>query len=90
MATETFYDRLSDDQLVASARKLSQRFDAAWKVCMASHYSSGRHIDAKVQMDGAYEALAHLCSYAYSHRSWQVCEAVYAAANWAPITRENR
>ena len=78
----SWFDQLTDEQLISAARHHAADFDAAWCVSMATYYKEGRHIDAQVSMDRSYKALGALVDYVYNHRPWKVWEEVTQAANW--------
>jgi hypothetical protein len=66
------FDRLTDDQLVDVAQHHVDKFNRAWEVVMANHYKTGRHIDAKYQMDRESELIDVIGQYISNHRPNQL------------------
>jgi hypothetical protein len=79
----TLFDQLTNEQLISATRHHAAKFDAAWAVCMSTHYRSGRHIDAQDTMERQYRILGQLVDYTYGHRPHTVWAAVVKAANWS-------
>jgi hypothetical protein len=68
------FDQLTDDQLISVAKHHLAKFNAAWKVCMSSHYSTGRYIDSNDTMSREYEVLGKIQRYIYDNRPAQLAD----------------
>lgn len=64
----TMFDHLTDDELLQVAKHHQAKFDAAWRVVMATHYRSGRYIDSHDTMEREYIVLGTIGRYIYANR----------------------
>jgi hypothetical protein len=60
---------LTEEQLIAQALILMDKFNSNWITCMNNHYSSGIYIDAEIAMNNAYAMLQRILDYIYAYRS---------------------
>lgn len=75
-------DRYSDEQILAMALRHRAKFDDAWKVCMTTHFRSGRYIDAHDRMERAFLAMGQLRSYVYNNRPHTFYDRFLAELNY--------
>lgn len=83
MHPKDLFDQLTDDQLISITQHHLQKFNEAWRICMSSHYKTGRYIDAHDTMEHEYAVLGQLHRYVYNHRPAAVHDRFVEAANWS-------
>lgn len=78
----TMFDNLSDAQLLNITQEHLNKFNKAWLIIMANHYSNGVYIEAESKMKQHYKILGDLERYIYSNRALSVYESFKSLSNY--------